>query len=66
MKIKANIYALESNGESLKITAQGTAVKAPGFMENMSRIEITVPETKTNQKAFHIGRNIEVTIRTKP
>lgn len=65
MKIKANIYAVESNGESMKISAQGEAQKAPKWMEGMSTITATFPATKTNQKAFHLGRVVEFTIKAK-
>lgn len=63
MKINAHIYAVESNGETIKMSAQGTATKAPDYMEGMSNIIVTIPATKTNERAFHLGRTIEVTIK---
>lgn len=65
MKITGHIYKVEDNGESIKITVQGTAAKAPDWMQNMSAIEISVPNTKTNIKSFHLGRQIEITVRPK-
>lgn len=64
MKIKAHIFAVETNGESMMVNAQGTAEKAPDWMESMARFTVTIPATKTNQKAFHLGR--EITIEIKP
>jgi hypothetical protein len=65
MKIKGHIYRVEDNGDSLVVTAQGTAAKAPEWMESMSSIEIKMPNTKTNVKSFHIGRKIEIEVRPK-
>lgn len=65
MKIKGHIYRVEDRGDSINVVAQGTAEKSPDWMQNMSSIEISMPNNKTNVKAFHLGRKIEITVRPK-
>lgn len=63
MKTVLEITAAENCGDSIRLTAQGKVQRA-GWAPNIS-MTLHVAQTEANAKAFHVGRNISVSISPK-
>lgn len=61
MKIKANIIKVESMGDLLLVRAQGSRQGAARW-QSMGVVEFTFASTQAQQAAFHVGRDIVVTV----
>lgn len=61
MKIKAEVLAVETIGDALRLQLQGKATTDARWRPYL-RISLQVPETKTNRRAFYVGRKVLVTV----
>jgi hypothetical protein len=63
MKAKLHVLALDDNGESVKVTAQGSFEREAGWRPN-SRWEFKVPDYVGRR--WRIGTELTVTVKAKP
>ena len=61
MKIKAHVTEVSDHADKMKVTGQGRAVGKSQWRPWLS-ISIDMPITKTNRKAFYIGRHFTVKV----
>ncbi len=61
MKIEGHVIKVSDIGDKLRITGQGSAIVDAEWRPMLS-IEIDVPITDRNRKAFYIGRNFDMTV----
>lgn len=64
MKINCEVIAVETLGESLRVTLQGKPPKSADW-RNLERQTIILPTTKSAERAFHIGRRFTLTLSPK-
>lgn len=64
MKIIATVNRIETNGEHLTIQADGWDDADP-LGTTSRRFSFSVRDTKRNQRALYIGRDITITIATE-
>jgi hypothetical protein len=62
MKIKAHVTEVSDHGDKMKVTGQGRAVGKAEWRPWL-KIEVDLPVTKTNQKAFRLGRHFTLNIK---
>ncbi len=61
MKIKAEVLSVETIGDALSLLLQGKATTDADWRPHL-RLRLQVPETKTNRRAFYVGRKVSVTV----
>jgi hypothetical protein len=59
MKIEATVLSAADNGDRLTITAQGWA-KGSAEWRPICRVELAVPMTDRNRKAYFVGRRFDI------
>ena len=64
MKIECEVIGVETTGESLCVRMQGLPSGAAQW-RGVERQTITVPTTKRNERSFHAGRRVILTVATK-
>ena len=64
MRIKANVIAVENNGGLIAVRAQGSELRGARW-RNMGVFSLQIADTPRNQKTFHLGRDIELTVKPK-
>jgi hypothetical protein len=62
MRIKAHVTEVSDHGDKLKVTGQGRQVGKSNWRPWLS-ISIDMPISKTNRKAFYIGRHFELKVK---
>jgi hypothetical protein len=62
MKIKAEVIAVESNGEKIKVRVQGIASSDPAWL-SMSAHSFELYANQKNQRSYWIGRKVEIEIK---
>jgi hypothetical protein len=64
MKIKAEVIAVETNGNSITVRMQGNQIGASAAWR-MEVQEIHISASKTNSRAFYIGRSVEIEVKPR-
>lgn len=61
MKLVGNVISAEDHGDTLAVAIQGKEKSGPDWRPMVASI-FKIANTKTNRKAFYVGRKVEVTI----
>lgn len=64
MKINAEVLAVETIGDALRVTLQGKA-EADAEWRPYLRAHIDIPETLPNRRAYFIGRRVTLQLKTR-
>lgn len=64
MKIRCEIIAIETHGDSTRIDLQGMPATAAAWRP-LGRHTMDLPSNSKNNKALHIGRIVEITIKMR-
>jgi hypothetical protein len=64
VKIECEVLGVESRGDLLRVRLQGKAVGAADW-QPLGVLELDVPPSHTNQKAFYVGRHVTVNVAPK-
>lgn len=61
MKIRAEVTAVETNGEKLVVRLQGLASSDPAWL-SMNRYTIETYASKKAQRSYYVGRPVEISV----
>lgn len=64
MKIKGHVTGIHTTGDQLSIVGQGV-VDGSADWRAMETVEITLPDTPKNARAFYVGRKFHLTLEPK-
>lgn len=64
MKIEASVIGVESHGECIEVTLQGKEMNGADWRP-LARQVFKVMDSDRNNKAFYIGRKVEIEIKPK-
>lgn len=62
MKIRAEVTAVETQGDSLQVILQGKG-RGDAHWRRMGRHSLTVPATAQNGRVYHVGKIITIEAR---
>ena len=65
MRIKAEVLAAETTGDTLKIKVQGKEMRAACWRPMLGFV-LELPDKPKHRRAFHIGRKVRITVETLP
>ncbi len=64
MKIRCEVTAVETTGDSLRVKMQGNPPNA-AFWRRWEVQEVIIPATKTSQRTFYVGRSVSITVKPR-
>lgn len=64
MIIRGEIIGLETTGDGLRVELQGRR-KDAAFWRPMEKQTIVIPANEITQKAFHMGRTVDIVVRPR-